>query len=314
MRTVKALEDLGCKTIDDWRTFRGSYTTGEILVDVGLYLIALFHSISGTHSIIINVIGSSYSIIDSIANILKKVPRGEKYKILDTSGKDFPLVGRVNEQLEIYNHCTNRMLNREKVDKVNTSLLYVAGFPGTGKSKLNASTESILKQHCEKDDVNGEEFKKYLQSSIFIHVTYNNNIEFQKLELSADPLTRLHALCVRILYFYVHPPCDYGFRNFFVLFDDLRLTMTNIIDYIVEKEGVKYVHIGVDEFNKLMREGYNLCPKEHNKEEFAHILLRDLIIHLKSGMGLCKIKNNSLATPLSATTTNDSVFTEERGM
>jgi hypothetical protein len=245
---------------------------------------------------------------EDILRIIGEVKPGRFIPIVGTPGAGYPFIGRKKEREQIYRHFVDRMKNVDKSDKNVSSILYVAGLPGTGKSKLNIETKNILEQYYnELSNGDGTNLRKYLQHSVFIHVTYHNNMPFLPEELTMDKKLLNHALCVRVLYFYIHP--EEGFKEFAKRLSKYKLKMKKVIAAVAEREHARHVHIGVDEYNKLMEAVYENAKQRLNNEdakETACRALRNLVLCVKSSMGTIRKEvvsdqdTDLLATPLSA--------------
>jgi hypothetical protein len=142
---------------------------------------------------------------------------------------------------------------------------------------------------------------------VFIHVTYDDDMVFLSEELAMDKLLLHHALCVRVLYFYIHP--EEHLKEFAERLSKYKLTMSNVIAAIAEREQARHVHIGVDEYNKLMEAVYDSALERVNDEaakETAYQTLCDLEHYVRSSMGNIRKEivsdqdTDLLATPLSA--------------
>jgi hypothetical protein len=214
------------------------------------------------------------------------------FKLVATAGSDYKFVGRQDVKQRIVEHFQDRIKNIGNVDKNVTSLLYVTGCPGVGKSKVNVETRSILIEACHANPQSTKEIKSYLDHSRFINITYDNDIMFMPFETDADDCKREHSLCVRILYFYIKPNVE--LVKFAEAFTNVRLSILVTIEYIARREKVRHVHIGVDGYNKLIQRA-----RDEKGKEFAHVVLRGLIYQLKSGMGRCVIPKSLRNMPLS---------------
>jgi hypothetical protein len=103
------------------------------------------------------------AIKEDILYIINEVKPEKFIPIVDTPGANYPFVGRKKERKKIYKHFIYRMKNIDKIDKRINSILFVAGLPGMGKSKLNTETKNILEQECkELLDEDAMNLRKYL--------------------------------------------------------------------------------------------------------------------------------------------------------
>jgi hypothetical protein len=270
-------------------------------------LMTFAHSIASEEKLVANE--------QDVLHIIEDVARGPFISILSSSGANFPFVGRESATQDIYDHFVDRMNNIDAIDKGVTSILYVAGCPGTGKSKINKDTKCIVEQQCErrlKD--NGSDagmLQNYLKHSLFIHLTYSNDLPFLMEEDGSDLNDGLqHALSIRILYFYLHPAEDLDI--FVQRFSKFKLQAQTVIQAVANREKVSHVHIGVDEFNKLMQHVVEQASSRLEKEQAryqGHIALHNLVAFVKSAMGRCQVEDHDLiellATPLTGQTMMD---------
>jgi hypothetical protein len=240
---------------------------------------------------------------------------GPQFNIIGKEvGMNYKFVGRRDVKLAIVKHTLSQIQNIHMVDKSSTSLLVVSGVPGIGKSKLNHETKYILKEACNIEPADKDNqmqvLKEYLKKSVFVLVTYGNTLPFLPEEFSSSTIDQEHALCVRILYFYRKPSAD--IRDLNKAFGKVRLTMRSTVTYIAKRENAQYVHVGVDEYNKLMENAYNQSDKRDSYLPYQ--IMCNLILHLKSAMGYCEVSNKVvLVTAMISGTVRDIVGAKYSG-
>jgi hypothetical protein len=187
-----------------------------------------------------------------------------KIKIIRSSGKDFPIVGRdyISEIIMERINCA-RDQKREKQD---LKILYLSSAPGTGKTKiLNDIQKIINKSNMDKD---------YLKNAVYINITYNNGCSLITDEYS---LLAKDSLISRLIFSYYFKNYNISFYKFFTDFKKYlkSIKIEEIFEYLVDLDKDDYKTsenkskifiLGIDEYNMILNNTSLENPREYLKE------------------------------------------------
>jgi hypothetical protein len=227
------------------------------------------------------------SISEIITASLQAVPAKER-TILDSTGRNFPLVGRDKESDQLLDNFDKRYADSltQKKDKENNTVAFLFGVPGLGKSRMNveyitllqsaiqrrlvrvleceAHAESETEEYIKHPSSECQEYIKLVENAITTHITYNTSYLASKTErqLLKSEERAPESLWLRVLYFY----CGIGesIAEFISRFQQISVTSEHVIRFILESKGIKLVkqdplqpilqmlYLGIDEYNMII--------------------------------------------------------------
>jgi hypothetical protein len=115
-------------------------------------------------------------------------------------------------------------------------------------------------------------------------MTYNNGLPFLLHDSQKSAAVLEQGFCIRLLYFYHCPTIS--LPGFAEKFKTGKLSLSTVVEVIAAREKVRHVHIGIDEYNKLMQHVYSEGEGESKtRKENAHIVLREMVLLVKKAMG-----------------------------
>jgi hypothetical protein len=266
---VKKLRENGLFKLRDWKNLNDP----ELKKQFGVKVINALNIAAGTFKatqILDNILD-----VKSVIDIMNKIKRGPTQKpIIKQELLKIPFRGRESVAVSIYAHIKKRFLRREGTLKDDTIIAQVAGGPGMGKTRINVETENMIRAENAKDNTEeGKQIAEYLNNSVFISLSYNN--ETIVTDADMDAKTRTHMFWVRTLFYYLNPGMSLG--EFYTLFFGGILTDHVAVEAIARYANVKWVHIAPDEYNQI-------ADTTDGREK-----LKDLVKTVKAAMGTVRV-------------------------
>lgn len=222
----------------------------------------------------------------AVLDIIKNIKRGITQKpIIEVAALELKFHGRQSLAKKLYAYVKERRFKKiQGTLKGDTIVAQLAGLPGMGKTRINVETYNMIKEENKNDTTEiGTQLKEYLNRSVFIPLSYNNDTMPLDSEINLN--TTAHMLWVRVLFYHLNPPEK--LQEFSKRFLDGILTASVVVEVIVRLEKVKWVHIGIDEYNQLVD-----STKEGRER------LKRLVLSVKSAMGMTVENEHILVTCL----------------
>jgi hypothetical protein len=266
---VMKLEENGLFELRDWKIVKDP----ELKKKYGDKVFSILDTAAGTNEPTQKV-DTNFN-VQTVLDIMKKIVRRSPQKaIIKEELLKIPFRGREIVAASLYKHVKKRFLRKEGTLKDDTVIAQVAGGPGMGKTRINVETKNMIRAENAKD--NSEEGKllgEYLNNSVFISLSYNNDTIITAADL--HPQTRTHMLWVRTLFYYLNP--DMKFSQFSTLFYGGILSSDVVVEAIARYANVKWIHIAPDEYNQIV-------DTKDGREK-----LKDIVLSVKASMGTVKV-------------------------